>query len=349
MNKETRLAVCCDLGLCWPCILLQIAIDEEPMESIAALLSVERVDVEETLQTLWSGYGEILRVRCTGGEVESAIVKRIEVPSTVSHPRGWTTERSHARKLRSYQVEQCWYQDWAPLCDERCRAPCCFGSFEADGVQWIVLEDLDAAGFGLRKEALSFEEAEPCLRWLAAFHAKFLGARPGQLWPVGTYWHLATRPDELNAMEPGVLRDAAALIDARLNEAHYQTIVHGDAKVANFCFAKDWKGVAAVDFQYVGGGCGIKDVVYFLGSCFDEDACAEYESVCLAAYFEALQDALLLEEKEIDFSALESEWRALYAWAWTDFTRFLLGWMPGHRKLNRYSERLASEVLGALR
>ena len=48
--------------------------------------------------------------------------------------------------------------------------------------------------------------------------------------------------------------------------------MHGDAKLANFLFTSDHSQVAGVDFQYVGGGCGMKDVAYLL-SCLDEDAC----------------------------------------------------------------------------
>ena len=61
-----------------------------------------------------------------------------------------------------------------------------------------------------------------------------------------------------------------------------------------------------------------------------------------------LRDALARAGKELDFAALEQDWRELYPVAWTDFYRFLQGWSPGHWKLHRYSERLAREVLGSL-
>ncbi|KAJ8377418.1 hypothetical protein AAFF_G00260230 [Aldrovandia affinis] len=35
----------------------------------------------------------------------------------------------------------------------------------------------------------------------------------------------------------------------------------------------------------------------------------------------------------------------MFSYAWTDFHRFLLGWMPGHHKVNKYSRRLARELI----
>ena len=49
-----------------------------------------------------------------------------------------------------------------------------------------------------------------------------------------------------------------------------------------------------------------------------------------------------------DVHALEADWRALYPVAWTDFSRFLQGWSPGHWKLHRYTARLEREVLASL-
>ena len=122
---------------------------------------------------------------------------------------------------------------------------------------------------------------------------------------------------------------------------------HG-AKVANFCFSDDGSKVAAVDFQYVGGGVGVKDLAYFLGSCFTEDECQLYENSILDFYFETLLAFLPnLELKEkVD---LEQEWRTLYPMAWADFNRFLLGWMPTHQKLTSHALAKTNEALQSLK
>jgi len=151
-----------------------------------------------------------------------------------------------------------------------------------------------------------------CLKWLAHFHATFMGEKPENIWTQGTYWHLETRLDELNAIKDTILKNAAKAIDRKLNACKYKTFVHGDAKLQNFCFSDDGKGVAAVDFQYVGGGCGMKDVAYFVDSCLYDDECESWEKDVLDFYFKELKMALESMEKDIDFDALEKEWRQLY-------------------------------------
>lgn len=187
-----------------------------------------------------------------------------------------------------------------------------------------------------------------CLKWLANFHITFLLHEPKGLWEVGTYWHLKTRPDEFEKMKHQELKSKAQLIDDVLNQCKYQTIVHGDAKLANFCFSENGEQVAAVDFQYVGGGCGMKDIAYFLGSCLSSSECALYEKELLNFYFSALKKALESSILNIDFSVLEKEWRTMYPIACTDFTRFLLGWMPSHQKINNYNLNLMNSVLSSL-
>ena len=228
------------------------------------------------------------------------------------------------------------------------KIPSFLGSYVHENEQWIVLEDLDVH-FPVRKQQLSLSEVKVCLKWLANFHAVYLNQKPHGLWEIGTYWHLDTRPDELEKLNDFELKNAAHLIDQKLNASPFQTFVHGDAKLANFCFSKDGKSVSAVDFQYVGGGCGMKDVAYFVGSCMYEEDCERLEDQVLDFYFTELGKAFKLKKGIIDFDALEQNWRDLYPFAWTDFHRFLKGWSPGHWKINSYSERLARKVLTGLK
>ncbi len=317
----------------------------------------------EDVQRLWSGYGQIVRYHIEGGPHTSVIVKHVRWPDRPHHPRGWGTDRSHQRKIRSYQIESSWYDRYAQLCSDGCRVPRCLALEARSDEVVMVLEDLNGSGFAGRRQQVSPAEVDACLLWLASFHATFLGRCPDGLWPTGTYWHLATRPDELNALEDGPLKRAAAVIDRQLGDSPFQTFVHGDAKLANFCFDADGRRAAAVDFQYVGGGCGMKDVAYFIGSCYDEDDCERLAPGLLDRYFELLRAELVRTDlvrtelartelvrsgAAIDVDALEEDWRNLYPVAWTDFYRFLQGWSPGHWKLHRYSERLAREVLASL-
>ena len=302
----------------------------------------------EVIQSLWSGYGDIVRYGLTGGDINSVVVKHVRLPKQMQHPRGWNSDLSHQRKIRSYQVETAWYKQWNKFCDASCRTPDCLAIEDKDDEVFMLLEDLNTAGFPERRTTVSADEIKLCLSWLANFHATFIGERPENLWEIGTYWHLETRPDELQALSDPELKKAASLIDQKLCNSPFQTFVHGDAKLANFCFSADGKSVAAVDFQYVGGGCGMKDLAYFIGSCLNEDECQYWETELLDYYFHVLKKAIKAKQKSVDADAVEQDWRTLYPVAWTDFHRFLKGWSPGHWKINSYSERLAREVLTQL-
>ena len=292
---------------------------------------------KEVIQSLWSDYGKIIRITLKDASVKSVVVKHVQLPTSNKHPRGWNTDVGHQRKLKSYKVESTWYSNYSKT--STARLPTCLGIEMKDDEVLMVLEDLDAAGYPLRRPSVGWEEISSCLKWLAQFHASYLGISPDGLWEVGTYWHLKTRPQELRVLDDQKLKNAAPFINDKLNACKYQTIVHGDAKLANFCFAQDGR-VAGVDFQYVGGGCGMKDVAYFIGSCLSEKDCERMEEKILDTYFEFLQSELL-ERNE----ALEKEWRSLYRVAWADFHRFLKGWSPGHWKINSYSERVTTEVI----
>jgi aminoglycoside phosphotransferase len=300
----------------------------------------------ELVQSLWGGYGAIIRYcsnQCDSKNiVQYCIAKVVNLQQQGQHPRGWNTNTSHQRKLSSYVNEQHFYRYFASLTNDECRVPKMFNASADDKSIWMILQDLNAEGFAKRSIHPSLSLVRLGVSWLANFHACFVNhsnlsnrKHLNKLWPIGTYWHLGTRADEWEAMPESPLKEAASEIDKRLNNANFQTVVHGDAKLANFCIHSTESMLAAVDFQYVGRGVGIKDFVYFLGSCFDSQALYEHAPSLLNEYFSSLKRAT--HKSSLNFEALEKEYRGLYAFAWADFERFLTGWSPGHKKLNDYS------------
>jgi hypothetical protein len=313
---------------------------------IAKATGADGIRRGERIQSLWSGYGELFRVHLTGADVPApvAVVKWVKPPARV---RGASADLSHARKCRSYDVETAWYRTFASRCDSTCRIPALMGSRAAKD-QWLfVLEDLDAAGFAERRRDPKGAELDLCLAWLASFHARFVGVAPEGLWKTGTYWHLATRPDELAAIDDAWLREAAPLLDRSLRACTFQTLVHGDAKPANFCFAPKARAVAAVDFQYVGGGCGMKDVAYLLSGGAGNGS-EQIEQRHLDTYFGYLRNALAQRvdaTAAVDVVALESEWRALYPIACADYYRFLAGWAKSYWRSDVHAQRVTRKVV----
>ena len=297
----------------------------------------------EEIQSLWSGYGKILRIGLVGSTYKSVVVKYIQSGEVSSHPRGWDTDFSHQRKVKSYEVESEWYLNWSSRCNESCRVPACFAVESFENEVLIVLEDLNETQFSETRVEVSPTEIQACLTWLAGFHARFMQVEPLNLWEQGTYWHLNTRPDELAKMLDSPLKENAILIDEKLYQSSFKTVIHGDAKLANFCFTKDGYSAAAVDFQYVGGGCGMKDVAYFLGSFLTEEEFDSQVPVYLDYYFKAL--AQEIDNGKFYFQEIENEWRELFPFAWADFHRFLKGWSPSHWKINDYSEKITREVV----
>ena len=286
-------------------------------QDIGADLNLGLLNSVDVIQTLWGGYGELVRLTFLD---KSVIVKHVKLPKPSQHPCGWNSDFSHQRKLHSYQVEVNWYQGFSTPSDERCRIPQGLKCFQTENEWLIVMEDLAEAGFGSTTTQANKNHLRASLYWLANFHARYMHTQSNLVWEVGTYWHLETRLDELKVLKKSALKDFAQHIDDTLKRTCYQTLVHGDAKLANFCFDDDGSHCAAVDFQYVGHGCGMKDVVLFMSSAVEPASCAKMQ-----------------------------EWRALFAVAWADFQRFIKGWSPNHYKINPCTESLTASALTYLR
>ncbi|WP_261904817.1 aminoglycoside phosphotransferase family protein [Vibrio fortis] len=318
----------------------------------------------EVIQRLWGGYGELVRLHFPDTQgVNSVIVKHVALPEKTEHPKGWNTQLSHQRKVKSYQVETSWYQEFTQKYDVNCPVPVGLQCQQTEGEWLIVMQDLKTLGFPNTSnfdvlandvEGYSLEELHQrhaCLHWLAHFHAKHIQINPSDvasLWETGTYWHLATRPDELSALADQALKQKAERIDQKLKNCPYPTLVHGDAKLANFCFDVENQNAAAVDFQYVGLGCAMKDVALFMSSAIRPRDCAELESEVLNVYFDLFAHALAIYQPHLAAAEVEAAWRPMFATAWADFQRFVKGWSPNHWKINPYTEQLTKKALSEM-
>ncbi|WP_373952180.1 phosphotransferase [Vibrio pomeroyi] len=346
----------------------------ELYQKIATSLGCQQGFDVQVIQRLWGGYGELVRLvfaNDNSASMNSVIVKHVALPDKAEHPKGWNTKLSHQRKVHSYQVETAWYQSFTQQWDECCPVPIGLHCEIAENEWLIVMQDLADIGFPLtsqfdvlaasdesvvkgtqpRYTFVEIKQRNACLKWLAHFHAKHIHIDQEQsvsLWQVGTYWHLDTRPDELNALADVPLKNQAQNIDRLLRECPYQTLVHGDAKLPNFCFDSESKNAAAVDFQYVGNGCAMKDVALFMSSAIRPQDCAELESQVLDTYFQHLKEALAHYQPQLSFDDVEQAWRPMFYVAWADFQRFVKGWSPEHWKINPYTEQLTQAVVQQL-
>lgn len=320
---------------------------------IVQAMQADKIDSVEVIQSLWSGYGELLRIALSGCAYSSIIVKHIQLPSldiaqSKQHPKGWNSLISHQRKLKSYQVEQHWYQHYSNQCGMHNPVAKCLHVEVKDNEILLIIEDLASCGFPRVITHAQPKSIIACLQWLGAFHAQHMGVEPIDLWEKGTYWHLQTRPDEFNALQDKRLKSSANSIDKLLSCNPFQTLVHGDAKLANFCFSADLDSVAAVDFQYVGKGCGMKDVILLLSSVFKFTEPQQQVSAYLDVYFLALKQGINRHHSGVDADQVEEVWRPLYCVAWADFQRFVKGWSPEHWKINPYTESLTEQALAKI-
>ena len=304
------------------------------MEEVAkSLLETNRVQ-PELIQALWKGHGSVVRYSSPHGR--SVVIKHVELRQDEAE-----ADEGVERKRKSYIVERRFYEHFSARLPFSCRVPRPL----AMGSSFLALEDL--VEFPVRVKKIERREQRPILslvvKWLAEFHAKFMGesfAGQDELWECGTYWALATRQQELAGIDDSsFLKRRAAEFDARLRQDDsILTFVHGDSKLANFCFSSDIGSVAGLDFQYVGRGCGVQEVVYLVANGVKDDNLAlEWSDGILDEYFSALMNNLVDKDKI-------ERMRVLVPYAAADYLRFLRGWAP-HRGAQPFLERLVAPII----
>lgn len=345
-------------------------------DTVSRCVGVRVTDVRRRrVASLWAGYGEVERLevqyasqRTVSPDVTPAtppatlVMKTVSPPAVVSGP----DLVGHARKIKSYQVEAEFYKHHARgLISAGLRIPTpIFIDAQPPASFTFILSDLAQGSFQPSRGNLSMAQLETALQWLACLHARYHGdSLPTDLWPVGGFWHLETRQDEMNNMDAewADLKSLAPSLDAYLRglqvpfsadqesaqpefdvsqqgpssstsgPPRHTTILHGDFKSENLMFGAAEDGspaCAAYDFQYCGAGFGAKDVVYLLcSSTNDRLLSSSGEEKLLRHYHTALQFELRKLGKDADADAYTfSLMMEHFEVSLLDYVRFMAGW-----------------------
>ena len=293
--------------------------------------------------SLWSGCGQIQSGLYNSQPV---VVKLSEIPENINHQVINQSDFAKKRKDKSYLNEISFYS--APRFQtafENVR-PRCYFAKRIGTLNVLILEDFKSKGFR-NIDDYKLEHIYAVVKWLAQFHAQGLTLINLEPFQLGGYWHLETRPDEYKKIGSIDLKRHARHLANSLYEVHYQTLIHGDSKLANFAFDNNYN-VLGYDFQYVGSGIGLQDVMLFMTSVFDGEACKEHEEFMLDFYFDYLKKALVDKMNIKEYELLEHEWRTLWPIVWSDFNRFLNGWQPEHKKITLFMKNKFKEVLNQI-
>ncbi|KAJ3235180.1 hypothetical protein HDU81_000774 [Chytriomyces hyalinus] len=252
-------------------------------------------DYEQTgknvrIASLWDGMGSIIKrtyKHRTSNDSISIMVKTVSPRKPASRP----TE-SFQRKIISYQVERYFYSIMSQLVLPV--EPCKFriAHLYTSTPTMLFLEDLSVAYPDSMSGVVSKAEAKAALKWFANLHAFFMGTSKSHpqrsmtettttdtkegVWDQGSYWYLSTRTSEFSRLDKDwqQLGQRADELLAAI-PVELKTLIHGDAKTENCllnhaCLDSDGlPEIAFYDFQYVGFGSGMKDVVYFLATSID--------------------------------------------------------------------------------
>jgi len=224
--------------------------------SITAEISEHNVQVKSICR-LWAGMGYIyqIKVQLPDNDKVSFIVKRVIPPRKSSRSMG------DERKAASYLIEAKFYKHIASTLIEQYDLSLpipyhveCNDNTDEVTICMSLLEG--SPGYCGDDDSI-----QAMLSWLSTLHAATWGSKADEyvnqklVQPIGSYWHLDTRPNEHNAISnrgwEGRLKLAARAIDERLKRDNMQCCIHGDAKEANMLF--DGKGgVSMYDLQYCG-------------------------------------------------------------------------------------------------
>lgn len=300
-----------------------------------------------------------LRLIMEDGTEQHVVVKDINLQRSL-----FKDDVHFERTKHAYEVELEFYQHlFQQLEGTEAQVPKHFHISGEGARMLLILEDLtrkcnetnDACERECQKVELNEEDAKKALTWLAAFHAAFLGYETNdRIWPRGAYWSLEKREKEWKNMisewnrtcssflpsypfifgrettrrlAEGLAAFAKELDRELLPDVHTKTLLHGDFKTANLFFLTE--GIAACDFQWIGPGLGVQDVVYLLFSSVEPSVVSSREKELLSHYYHTFIHKA--SERGFDLKR-HYTWDAFQSHAeiaYLDYVRFLIGSMWG--------------------
>ena len=210
--------------------------------------------------------------------------------------------------LLAYEREMKFYQHFSAECS--LNPPKFYGGADVsgEGDYLLLMEDLAGARFVSQLDVLSSADTLACVRSLAAMHAQYwrapkLGDSAGLYqfsdwaeiyepvirsgWPLFQQDFDVLIPDQMRPMfEPG--NAAAGAIFKYFCERRPKTLLHGDARIENFCFDADSGEARAYDWQLAAAGPGIYDLIYFFANSVAPETLFEEGEALLKAYHASL-------------------------------------------------------------
>lgn len=278
------------------------------------------------------------------------------------------------RRRESYAVERWFYADAANrVRSANLFIPKLLAS-DLDGSKpWpafcILMNDVSQQ-YPHHPDFLSKDLAACALKWIAKFHALFWGESSTtwrrNLWDRGAFWTTKSVGTEgvstawtgtmryLEQKHPEYMTANTKSLGRRIEKAgaaiahllakesagsRYATLIHGDYKAANLFFQDDLESadsVAAVDFQFTGGGLGVEDVAYLLYPDARGDHFV-YEEELLETYHDELILQLITQQKGGPSTMPFDIFQRYYELSRIDMTRYWLS-------KNRWAASTAGEA-----
>ena len=251
--------------------------------------------------------GDVLRCRLTWAEPSAGAPAKVIVKLPSSVPKNLRMSKQQSLYKREYDYYRRVAED-APLRSPRLL----YGTFEPRSHRFVlVLEDLGHLETGNEIGGATAAQARNAIRAVARLHGHYWNhvdqpafseifdtgdPKYGPLLQIVYLKNLAPTLSRFGSFFSSRARAVAEEYGCRIADhfadlaAGPRTFLHGDYRLENLFFGSGGEGgVAAVDWQVSGIGCGLFDAAYFLGGSVDTEVRRAIERDAVREYAEIVR------------------------------------------------------------